>query len=160
MWWRVLWTLILAGELLQMLVPCLGLAMLWNGKGLWDQIRKTISLKKTEKKKTDEEVVPHSFLIARITQALVGALYEEKGALETRKFVHNHFLSRSNDLTKHLHLMAKTPRRLLLLITDKLNKPRPISRILKETGSFHLAQCTLLGCLLGILRSLKDMVIL
>jgi hypothetical protein len=30
------------------------------------------------KEKTDEEVVPHSFIIARITQALVGALYEEK----------------------------------------------------------------------------------
>ncbi|KAJ3086199.1 hypothetical protein HK102_013418 [Quaeritorhiza haematococci] len=73
-----------------------------------------------------------NYIMAKVVHALVGALYEEKGAKATRNFVHAHFLSRSLDMSAHLKMTY--PRHVLLAVTEKLGKPRPVARILKETG--------------------------
>ena len=68
------------------------------------------------------------------TKALVGALYEKKGAIETRKFIEAHFLSRQLEARDHLHYLVKNPRQLLLKVCESLGRKRPIARLLKESG--------------------------
>lgn len=64
------------------------------------------------------------------TQALLGAIYNEKGPAETKRFIHRHFLSRDVNLQEHLDLYAKmkVPRKLLALLVRSQKKPAPVAR--------------------------------
>jgi dsRNA-specific ribonuclease len=73
-------------------------------------------------------------VVGHIVKSLIGAYYEEKGAQETRKFIHDHFLSRTITVADHLHYIIKRPRSLLLRVMERLGRGRPIARILKESG--------------------------
>lgn len=73
-------------------------------------------------------------VVGLIVKSLVGAYFQEKGAQVTRKFVHDHFLSRTITVSDHLHYIIKRPRSLLLKVMERLGRGRPIARILKESG--------------------------
>jgi dsRNA-specific ribonuclease len=73
-------------------------------------------------------------VVGLIVKSLIGAYYQEKGAQATRKFIHDHFLSRTITVADHLHYIIKRPRALLLRVLERLGRGRPIARILKESG--------------------------
>ncbi|KAJ3397024.1 hypothetical protein HDU92_001037 [Lobulomyces angularis] len=74
------------------------------------------------------------YVISKVTEALIGALYQEEGAQAARRFIHSHFLNRSVDVRDHLLYLTRDPRLLLLKVTTKLGKRRPVARLLKESG--------------------------
>lgn len=86
----------------------------------------------------------------KVLAALIGALYQEKGPTYARKFIRAHFLTRSVDLSAHLAL--QNPKLLLQLIARRLGKPRPVARLLKETGRLSTAPVFVVGVYSGVDR--------
>jgi dsRNA-specific ribonuclease len=58
-------------------------------------------------------------------------------------------MTRSVDMEQHLHLCIDKPRAVLLRITEKLGKPRPVARILKETGRRSPNPVFIVGIFIG-----------
>ncbi|KAL2919537.1 54S ribosomal protein L3 mitochondrial [Polyrhizophydium stewartii] len=89
---------------------------------------------------------------ANVTQALIGAIYQHKGAAAARAFVHAHFLSRAVDLDEHLQLFITTnvPRALLAVICKRLGKPSPVARLMTETGRLSSNPIFVVGMYSGI----------
>jgi large subunit ribosomal protein L44 len=70
-----------------------------------------------------------------------------KGAKKTREFVVNQILSRSVDIQQHIDMFVKMkqPRMLLNNIASKLSQPKPVSRLLKESGRASVAPVFIVG---------------
>ncbi|KAJ3333700.1 hypothetical protein HDU76_004846 [Blyttiomyces sp. JEL0837] len=87
-------------------------------------------------------------VVGKVLQALVGAMYLEKGPAAARQFIKSHVLSRSVDVASHLKL--QNPKFLLSLIMQSQGKPRPVSRLLKETGRLSTAPVFIVGVYSGV----------
>ncbi|CAG8448531.1 2094_t:CDS:2 [Ambispora leptoticha] len=73
--------------------------------------------------------------LMRSIHAIVGALYQDKGPLAARNFVHSYLLSREVKIDLvYEKSCAKLPKRELSLLMQRQGKIPPISRMLKETG--------------------------
>jgi dsRNA-specific ribonuclease len=83
--------------------------------------------------------------------AILGALYQSQGPAQTRQFVMKHVLSRAVDLEElnSVYLKMRQPRKLLAHIADKLKQPRPVARLLKETGRQSSAPIFIVGMYCG-----------
>ncbi|KAJ3416005.1 hypothetical protein HDV05_003602 [Chytridiales sp. JEL 0842] len=93
--------------------------------------------------KTGENAV-----VAKVVDALIGALYLEKGRQGVKEFITTHVLSRSVDVSAHLKL--NNPKYLLQLIVKSQGKPKPVSRLLKETGRLSTAPVFIVGVYSGL----------
>ncbi|KAL3894567.1 MAG: hypothetical protein SGCHY_005198, partial [Lobulomycetales sp.] len=71
------------------------------------------------------------------------------GAKATREFIHTHFLSRTIKVGDHIHYLIQRPRALLVRIFENLDRPRPIARILKESGRASRHPVFLVGIFSG-----------
>ncbi|KND01661.1 mitochondrial 54S ribosomal protein YmL3 [Spizellomyces punctatus DAOM BR117] len=89
-----------------------------------------------------------ALVAGKVLQALIGALYQDKGAKITRQFVHAHFLSRSVDIESHLKLL--NPKRLLVQITKAKGQVRPVSRLVKESGRQSSSPVFIVGIYSGV----------
>ncbi|KAJ3288405.1 hypothetical protein HK104_008187 [Borealophlyctis nickersoniae] len=85
-----------------------------------------------------------------VMQALIGALYQDKGAKVTRQYVSAHFLSRAVDMDAHFKLA--NPKYLLNKIVEQKGQPRPVARLLKETGRLSRTPVFIVGMYSGILK--------
>ncbi|KAI8905681.1 ribonuclease III domain-containing protein [Powellomyces hirtus] len=86
---------------------------------------------------------------ASVLRSLLGALYVDQGAAATRRFIHAHFLSRTiDDLSAHLSLTNPMPT--LVRLTQRLDKIRPVSRLLQETGRLSSEPVFLVGIYSGL----------
>lgn len=124
--------------------------------GLGFGVQNVMEIKKELDDKQKEMVV------GLVLKSLIGAFYKEKvcvqliqGAIATRTFIHKHFLSRNVEAGDHLHYIIKRPRALLIKVAEKLNKKRPIARILKELAGPPIMQCMWWDCSLEVKRLVK-----
>ncbi|RKO99089.1 hypothetical protein CXG81DRAFT_15023 [Caulochytrium protostelioides] len=69
---------------------------------------------------------------ARVLQGIVGAVHVDQGAAAAQQFIATHVLSRHVDLEAHLALAF--PKATLARLCAHNQLPRPIARLLKETG--------------------------
>ncbi|KAI9100997.1 ribonuclease III domain-containing protein [Phlyctochytrium arcticum] len=83
----------------------------------------------------------------KVFQALIGALYQDKGPRATRQFIQKYILSRSVDMEEHLKL--NNPKGLLVSITKSLGLARPVSRLIKETGRLSSSPVFIVGIYSG-----------
>lgn len=118
--------------------------------GLGFGVQNVMEIKKELDDKQKEMVV------GLVLKSLIGAFYKEKvcvqliqGAIATRTFIHKHFLSRNVEAGDHLHYIIKRPRALLIKVAEKLNKKRPIARILKESGRASNNAVYVVGLFIG-----------
>ncbi|RGB34736.1 ribonuclease III domain-containing protein [Rhizophagus diaphanus] len=72
------------------------------------------------------------YVMAQAVQAIVGALYLDKGPNSARKFVQDYLLSRDLDIQQVYDV--KTPKRDLSALMRRLGREPPISRLLFEAG--------------------------
>ncbi|KAJ3218864.1 hypothetical protein HDU67_003819 [Dinochytrium kinnereticum] len=89
-----------------------------------------------------------SVILAKVIQALVGALYMEKGSKAAKEFIMAHILSRQIDIS--LHLKLSNPKALLQTVLKKAGKPSPVSRLLKETGRLSSTPVFIVGIYSGV----------
>ncbi|KAJ3226146.1 hypothetical protein HK099_005499 [Clydaea vesicula] len=75
---------------------------------------------------------PEKDIVSKVTLAIIGAIYQEKGALEARNFITNHFFSRKVNKVDQLNHVIENPLHLILKIAEKL-KVKPVTKLLKET---------------------------
>ncbi|KAI8804590.1 ribonuclease III domain-containing protein [Cladochytrium replicatum] len=108
--------------------------MLWQNSG---------SAKQDSQK---EGAMNEGVISAKATYALIGALYQ-KAPLEARKFVHAHILSRDVDIETHLKLQGA--KSFLPLIMREQGKPRPASRLIRESGRLSTSPVFLVGVYSG-----------
>ncbi|KAJ3020270.1 UNVERIFIED_CONTAM: hypothetical protein HDU68_010256 [Siphonaria sp. JEL0065] len=92
---------------------------------------------------------PAPLVVAKVVQALVGALYTEKGPSAVADFLKKHIESRSVDVRAHLNL-HKNPKHVLRTILKDANRPLPVSRMLKETGRLSTNPVFIVGVYSGI----------
>ncbi|KAJ3270511.1 hypothetical protein HDV01_007767 [Terramyces sp. JEL0728] len=87
-----------------------------------------------------------------IVESLVGAIYEHQGPLAAKQFIQTHILSRNIDTDLHVDAYVKVskPRVLLTEIIRKLSKPKPVARLLKETGRFSSTPTFVVGMYSGM----------
>ncbi|KAJ3259262.1 hypothetical protein HDU77_001917 [Chytriomyces hyalinus] len=88
-------------------------------------------------------------VVARVIQALVGAIYQEKGAKGVDSFVKTHILSRTVDVGAHLKLQIN-PKGTLRQILADAKREAPVSRLLKETGRLSTSPVFIVGVYSGI----------
>ncbi|KAI9343440.1 hypothetical protein DFJ73DRAFT_518425 [Zopfochytrium polystomum] len=89
-----------------------------------------------------------SAVVGRVVQSLIGAVHHEQGPAAARAFIRAHILSRSVDLSSHLKLV--NPKLLVSLIFKRLGRPRPVARLLRETGRLSTAPIFVVGMYSGI----------
>ncbi|EGF78137.1 hypothetical protein BATDEDRAFT_37305 [Batrachochytrium dendrobatidis JAM81] len=89
---------------------------------------------------------------ASVMHALIGAVYQHKGPHAARTLIHKHFLSRATDVQSIVEAQLKMdkPRKLLAITCKNLKKPKPISRLLGETGRLSSRSVFLVGVYCGI----------
>ncbi|KAI9291589.1 ribonuclease III [Neoconidiobolus thromboides FSU 785] len=85
-----------------------------------------------EEQSEGEQIVGFNKILGKSVQALIGAIYHDKGAVATKEFIHQHLLSKEVDVNSLLPLA--TPKKSLVSLLKIKNKPEPVSRLLKETG--------------------------
>ncbi|KAJ3260804.1 hypothetical protein HK103_007367 [Boothiomyces macroporosus] len=87
-----------------------------------------------------------------IVESLVGAIYEHQGPLAAKQLIQTHILTRSVDTELHVDAYVKVskPRVLLTELIRKLNKPKPVARLLKETGRFSSTPTFVVGMYSGM----------
>ncbi|KAG0268598.1 hypothetical protein BGZ95_002399 [Linnemannia exigua] len=84
---------------------------------------------------------------ASIVRATVGALYIDQGAIKAREFIHAHFLSRELDLVQLLEI--EEPKRYLSFLMKRLNREKPVARLMSETGRQSKAPVFIVGVYSG-----------
>ncbi|KAG0047443.1 hypothetical protein BGZ83_007501 [Gryganskiella cystojenkinii] len=84
---------------------------------------------------------------ASVVRSIVGALYADQGAMKAREFVHAHFLSRELDLTPLLKI--EDPKLNLSFLMKRLNRERPVARLMSETGRLSKAPVFIVGVYSG-----------
>ncbi|ORZ33573.1 ribonuclease III domain-containing protein [Catenaria anguillulae PL171] len=114
------------------------LSLLGKSLGVQDVMR----WKAIDAKKSNE-----SYVVAKVTKALIGAIYHDKGAVAARKFIHASLLSKDLDMAALLDL--KEPKRLLSALLKRQGKERPVSRMLHETGRHSAAPVFVVGVFSG-----------
>ncbi|KAG0243805.1 hypothetical protein BGW41_001317 [Actinomortierella wolfii] len=82
-----------------------------------------------------------------IIKAIIGAIYVDQGPVAARKFVHAHFLSRELDLTKLIKI--DEPKRYLSVLMKRLNRERPVARLMSETGRLSKSPVFVVGVYSG-----------
>ncbi|KAJ3053499.1 hypothetical protein HK097_004137 [Rhizophlyctis rosea] len=87
---------------------------------------------------------------ARVLQALIGALHQEKGAEAARHFIHAHFLSRRIEPANHF--TSDKPGRDLNFLQLSKGHPKPIPRLLAETGRDSNYSMFLVGYYSGLVK--------
>ncbi|KAI8801529.1 ribonuclease III domain-containing protein [Cladochytrium replicatum] len=93
-----------------------------------------------------EGAMNEGVISAKATFALIGVLYQ-KSPLAARKFVHAHILSRDVDVETHLKLQGA--KSYLPLIMRERGKPRPVSRLIRESGRLSTSPVFLVGIYSG-----------
>ena len=89
-------------------------------------------------------------MTAKITKALIGALYHDKGSVAARNFIHRVVLSREVDVASLVKLSE--PKRMLSALLKRQGRDRPVSRILHETGRHSSAPVFVVGVFSGTQR--------
>ncbi|KAJ3097205.1 hypothetical protein HDU97_005090 [Phlyctochytrium planicorne] len=89
-----------------------------------------------------------SKVLGKMVLSLIGALYSEQGMKAAKGFVSAHILSREMDVS--LHLKLANPKGLLRDVLKKLQKPSPVSRLLKETGRLSSTPVFIVGVYSGV----------
>lgn len=84
---------------------------------------------------------------ASVVRAVVGALYVDQGALKAREFVHAHFLSRELDLKPLLKI--EDPKLHMSFLMKRLDRERPVARLMSETGRLSKAPVFIVGVYSG-----------
>ena len=84
---------------------------------------------------------------ASVVRAIVGALYADQGALRAREFVHAHFLSRELDLRPLLKI--EDPKLHMSFLMKRLDRERPVARLMSETGRLSKAPVFIVGVFSG-----------
>ncbi|KAF9967865.1 hypothetical protein BGZ70_007921 [Mortierella alpina] len=84
---------------------------------------------------------------ASVVRAVIGALYTDLGAVKARDFVHAHFLSRELDLAPMLEI--EEPKRYLSVLMKRLERERPVARLMSETGRQSKAPVFIVGVYSG-----------
>ncbi|KAI8622167.1 ribonuclease III domain-containing protein [Chytriomyces sp. MP71] len=106
-----------------------------------------------KKNKTLEEglasVPGQAIAVARVVQALVGAIYHDQGARGVDEFIKRHVLSRVVDVASHLRLQVN-PKGTLRAILKEQKRPSPVSRMLKETGRLSVNPVFIVGVYSGL----------
>ncbi|KNE59919.1 hypothetical protein AMAG_05368 [Allomyces macrogynus ATCC 38327] len=85
---------------------------------------------------------------AKITKALIGALYKAQGAVAAKKFIHAALLAKDMDLAPLLPL--DEPKRALSALLKRQGRERPVSRMLHETGRHSSAPVFVVGAFSGL----------
>ncbi|KAF9908560.1 hypothetical protein EC991_009705 [Linnemannia zychae] len=84
---------------------------------------------------------------ASIVRATVGALYVDQGPIKAREFIHAHFLSRELDVTQLLEIQE--PKLYLSFLMKRLNREKPVARLMSETGRQSKAPVFIVGVYSG-----------
>eukprot|EP00842_Homolaphlyctis_polyrhiza_P004876 jgi/Hompol1/538/HPOL_001624-RA len=89
---------------------------------------------------------------AWVMLSLIGAVYQHKGPAAAKKLIHTYFLSRAVNVEAHLDMFIKMnqPRALLTVLAKRLNKPKPVARLIKETGRLSSNAVFIVGMYSGI----------
>ncbi|KAJ2780585.1 54S ribosomal protein L3 mitochondrial [Coemansia javaensis] len=96
----------------------------------------------------EEPGVGATKVLGKAVQALVGAIYKDRGPAAARDFVRRHILSRPVDTETVLQI--KNPRVLLAQLMQRKGMERPVARILKETGRFTSSPVFIVGVFSGV----------
>ncbi|KAF8661286.1 hypothetical protein AX16_001385 [Volvariella volvacea WC 439] len=91
--------------------------------------------------------VMHFDALASIPRALTALIYQTRSLPSARQFVHSYFMSREIDLRGMIKF--RDPKKALLEMVDKFDRPRPKSRLLKETGRFSNSPVFVVGVYSG-----------
>ncbi|RKO85901.1 hypothetical protein BDK51DRAFT_22218 [Blyttiomyces helicus] len=86
----------------------------------------------------------------RVLLSVIGAYYKERGTAATKEFIKLHFLSRTVELEGHLNL--EKPMYVLLELTKALAQPKPIARLLKESGRYSSNPVYVVGMFIGAVK--------
>ncbi|KXS15100.1 ribonuclease III [Gonapodya prolifera JEL478] len=89
-----------------------------------------------------------SFVVGRVLQALIGAIFSEKGEVAAQTFIKGHILSRTVDVSSHLDLSE--PKRTLAAVLKSKGREPPVSRLLKESGRATHSPVFLVGVYSGV----------
>ncbi|CAG8441709.1 1439_t:CDS:2 [Ambispora gerdemannii] len=121
----------------------------------WEKIT---DLKKAQQSKQARDTLPPSttpsVALVRSIHAIIGALYQDKGPLAARNFVHSYLLSREVKIDLvYEKTCAKLPKRELSLLMQRQGKILPISRMLKETGRNTNSPIFIVGAARDALKS-------
>ncbi|KAJ1727235.1 54S ribosomal protein L3 mitochondrial [Coemansia biformis] len=87
-------------------------------------------------------------VLGKSVQALVGAIYQEMGAVAARQFIQQHIISRPIDTETVLQIT--NPKAMLAQLTKQKNMEFPVARILKETGRFTSSPVFIVGVFSGV----------
>ncbi|KAI8986043.1 ribonuclease III domain-containing protein [Pilobolus umbonatus] len=88
-----------------------------------------------------------STVLASCMNAIVGAIYQDKGLDAAKKFVHDFILSREVDLQPLLKV--KEPKRTLSALLRKMGKEEAVSRLVSETGRASSSPVFVVGVFSG-----------
>lgn len=79
---------------------------------------------------------PHGFskIVGKSVQALIGAIYHDKGAIEAKRFIHKYIISSDVDASSLIPL--RTPKVTLSALLRAMGKAAPVSKVIKQTGAF------------------------
>ncbi|KAJ9057995.1 54S ribosomal protein L3 mitochondrial, variant 2 [Entomophthora muscae] len=91
-----------------------------------------------------------SKILGKSVQALVGAVYHDKGAKEAKEFIHKYLTSRDIDPTNLLPL--EEPKKTLSSLLRILDKEPLVSRLLKETGRLSNRPVFIVGAFSGTVK--------
>ncbi|KAJ1656597.1 54S ribosomal protein L3 mitochondrial [Dispira simplex] len=95
----------------------------------------------------EKEEVGRERAMGHTMQALVGAIYQEKGAATAKRFVHAFLLSRS--FSVELAMNLEKPKLKLIALTKLKNMAHPVARLLKETGRLTNSPVYIVGMFSG-----------
>ena len=85
--------------------------------------------------------------LASVPRSLTALVYSKRSIAVARKFAHAYFLSRSLDLRPLLKF--RDPKTSLARTVSKFDRPRPVSRLLKETGRLSNSPMFVVGIYSG-----------
>jgi large subunit ribosomal protein L44 len=78
---------------------------------------------------------------------MTALIYQNRSLPSARQFVHSYFLSRQIDLRGMIKF--RDPKKALLEMVKKLDRERPVSRLLKETGRYSNSPVFVVGIYSG-----------
>ncbi|KAJ2008027.1 54S ribosomal protein L3 mitochondrial [Coemansia thaxteri] len=95
----------------------------------------------------DAPAVGLTKVLGKGVQALVGAIYQDRGPAAARAFVQQHILSRPVDV--EAVMQVRNPKLMLVALTRNKGMEYPVARILKETGRFTSSPVFIVGVFCG-----------
>lgn len=94
----------------------------------------------------DPDNVP--IVTAKVFQAIVAAIFTDQGATAAKSFIGTHIISRTINIEDFIKFPS--PKSILYNILEKKGKPRPVGRILKETGRSSNSPVFIVGIFSGL----------